>query len=122
MIINSMSQVGGEEVEIYIEVDKDPDVSNTEGYYQDTRDSSVEKTVKAVGDLFGKGLDLTRKCAVKVVESVKQMDDDTRPNEFEIQLAIKLDSEIGAAIVKASSEAQMQVTMKWTLKETPKHP
>ncbi|WP_206753383.1 CU044_2847 family protein [Microcoleus sp. FACHB-672] len=122
MIINSMSQVGGEEVEIYIEVDKVPDVSKTEGFYRDTRDSPAQKTVKAVGDLFGNGLDLTRKCAVKVVESVKQMDDGTRPNEFEIQLAIKLDSEIGAAIVKASSEAQMQVTMKWTVKETPRQP
>jgi hypothetical protein len=50
------------------------------------------------------------------------MDDEVKPNEFEVQLAIKLNSEVGAALTKLGGEAQMQVTMKWTLKEKPKQP
>ena len=50
------------------------------------------------------------------------MHDDVKPNEFEVQLAIKLNSEVGAALTKFGAEAQMQVTMKWTLKETPQKP
>jgi hypothetical protein len=54
------------------------------------------------------------------MDSVSQMSDSIKPNEFEVQLAIKFDSEMGAFIAKASAGAQMQVTMKWTLQKTPK--
>ncbi len=40
-----------------------------------------------------------------------------RPSEFEVQLAIKLDSQVGAILAKASAEAQLQVTMKWVKSE-----
>ena len=46
------------------------------------------------------------------------MGDQIKPNEFEIQLGITLDSEAGVPMLaKAGAEAQMQVTMKWTLKK-----
>jgi hypothetical protein len=45
------------------------------------------------------------------------MDDALRPLEFSVQLAIKLDSEVGAVIAKASAGAQLQVTMKWVKKD-----
>lgn len=119
-IVKSTSQIDNEAIDIYIEVDRVPQLPDSDNPYQNVR--GAKEAVKAMGDLFGDGLALTRKCAVKVMESVKQMDDASRPNELEIQLAIKLNSEVGAAIVKAGSEAQMQVTMKWKLKETPTQP
>jgi hypothetical protein len=86
------------------------------------RESIAKKAIKAVGNVFGDGLALSRKCAKEVIHSVNQMDDEVKPNEFEVQLAIKLNSEVGAALTKLGGEAQMQVTMKWTLKEKPKQP
>lgn len=121
-VVKSISKVNGEEIDIYIEVDKVPEVSDSKKVYRDTRDNIAQKAVTTVGDLFGDGLSLSRKCAAQVISSVNQMNDAIKPNDFEVQLAIKLDSEVGAVIAKASAEAQMQVTMKWILKETPKQP
>ena len=121
-IIKSTSEVEGEQIDIYIEVDEEPEVPDSENPYQDVRESIAKKAVKAVGNVFGDGLALSRRCAREVIHSVNQMDDEVKPNEFEVQLAIKLNSEVGAALTKLGGEAQMQVTMKWTLKEKPKQP
>lgn len=116
-IIKNTRVVEGEEVEIYIEVDTIPRLDEDELF----RDSTGEKVVKAAGDLFGKGLKLSRDCAVEVIHSLNQMSNAVKPHEFEVKLAIKLDSKAGVpALVKLGAEAQMEVTMKWTLKETPK--
>jgi hypothetical protein len=121
-IIKSTSEIDGEQLDIYIEVDEVPKVSDSETVYQDVRESLAKKAVKAVGNVFGDGLALSRKCAEEVIRSINQMDEEVKPNEFEVQLAIKLNSEVGAALTKLGGEAQMQVTMKWTLKEKPKQP
>ena len=121
-IIKSTSEVEGEQIDIYIEVDEEPQVPDSENPYQDVRESIAKKAIKAVGNVFGDGLALSRRCAREVIHSVNQMDDEVKPNEFEVQLAIKLNSEVGAALTKLGGEAQMQVTMKWTLKEKPKQP
>lgn len=121
-IIKSTSEVEGEQIDIYIEVDEEPEVPDSDNPYQDVRESIAKKAIKAVGNVFGDGLALSRRCAREVIHSVNQMDDEVKPNEFEVQLAIKLNSEVGAALTKLGGEAQMQVTMKWTLKETPKQP
>jgi hypothetical protein len=121
-IIKSTSEVDGEQIDIYIEVDEEPEVPDSDNPYQDVRESLAKKAVKAVGNVFGDGLALSRRCAREVIHSVNQMDDEVKPNEFEVQLAIKLNSEVGAALTKLGGEAQMQVTMKWTLKEKPKQP
>ncbi len=121
-IIKSTSEVEGEQIDIYIEVDEEPEVPDSENPYQDVRESLAKKAVKAVGNVFGDGLALSRRCAREVIHCVNQMDDEVKPNEFEVQLAIKLNSEVGAALTKLGGEAQMQVTMKWTLKEKPRQP
>jgi hypothetical protein len=121
-IIKSTSEVDGEQIDIYIEVDEAPQVADSDNPYQDVRESLAKKAVKAVGNVFGDGLALSRKCAKEVIRSINQMDEEEKPNEFEVQLAIKLNSEVGAAVTKFGGEAQMQVTMKWTLKEKPKQP
>jgi hypothetical protein len=121
-IIKSTSEVEGEQIDIYIEVDEEPEVLDSDNPYQDVRESIAKKAIKAVGNVFGDGLALSRRCAREVIHSVNQMDDEVKPNEFEVQLAIKLNSEVGAALTKLGGEAQMQVTMKWTLKEKPKQP
>ena len=52
-----------------------------------------------------------------MIEIIKQ-GSNIKPNEFEMKLSITLDSDAGVPIlVKAGAEAQMEVTMKWKLKE-----
>jgi len=109
-IIESKDIVNGEEVAIYIEVDNLPTVKSP---YENVRSGEVAKVVAAARDVFGEAMKLTRNSAKRVVESIKQMDEDTRPEELEVKLAIKLDSEVGAVIAKASTGAQIEVTMKW---------
>lgn len=123
-IIKSTSLVEGHLVEIYIEVDEQPDANVYNGHdpYQNTRESYTQKAAKVVqdvGDVFGDGITLARQCAAKAIQSFQQMHDTTKPDELELQLGIKVGSEVGAIIAKASGEAQIQVTMKWKLKETP---
>ncbi len=113
-IVKSTSEINGETVDIYIEVEKEPPVYDTDDLF---RENATQKAVKAVGDLVGDGLKLSHQCAAKVIESVNKMNNAIKPNEFEVQLAIKLDSEMGAVIAKASAGAQMQITMTWKLKE-----
>ncbi|MBN3945106.1 MAG: hypothetical protein HWQ38_00855 [Nostoc sp. NMS7] len=113
-IIKSQDSVNGEEVTIYIEVDK---ISIVSDEYGELRGIDTFKVVDKVRDVFGEAMRLTRDCAKRVVQSVEQMDKATRPEEFEIKLAIKLDSEVGAVIAKASTGAQIEVTMKWKPKE-----
>ncbi len=115
-IAKSTSTIGNEEIKIYIQVDdKFKPQDESEPLY---REISGQKVIKAAGDLFGDGLAVTRNCAAKVIESVNKMGDNIKPNEFEIQLGITLDSEAGVPMLaKAGAEAQMQVTMKWALKE-----
>jgi hypothetical protein len=104
----------GEEVAIYIEVDQLPQQPRT--YYGDLRDQGKE-VVAAANDVFSKGMSLIQTCAEQVVTTIQKVDHTVRPTEFEIQLAIKLDSEVGAILAKASAEAQLQVTMRWTKKD-----
>ena len=60
-----------------------------------------------------------RSCAVKAVSGIKSINEASRPDEFELKLAIKLDSEMGAVIAKVSAGAQLEVTMKWKSDKKP---
>lgn len=108
-IIESKEAINGKEVIIYIETDQAP---VKKGTYGETR-GITDKVISGVKDAFGDGLDLTHSCAARVVDTIKAMDKTLRPAEFTVQLAIKLDSEVGAVLAKASAGAQLQVTMKW---------
>jgi Trypsin-co-occurring domain 1 len=109
-IIESKNVVDGEEVAIYIEVDNLPAAKSP---YDNVRSGEASRVIAAAGDVFGEAMKLTQNCAKRVAHSVKQMDEAVRPEELEVKLAIKLDSEVGAVIAKASTGAQIEVTMKW---------
>jgi hypothetical protein len=108
-IIESKETIEGQAIQILIETDTAP---LGKGMYGDTR-NTTDRVVGEMRDAFADGLELSRKCAAKAVESIAAMSDAVRPQEFSIQLAIKLDQELGAIIAKTTVGAQLQVTMKW---------
>ncbi len=104
--------IDGQEITIAIEVDKLPDKS---GPYQNLREGN--KGLEIASDLFEDGMKLAKNCAIRVINNLKEMSEVTKPDEFQMQFSIKLDTEVGAIIVKTSTEAQLQVTMTWKVKK-----
>jgi hypothetical protein len=72
-----------------------------------------DKVVKLARPLFSEALDLVGSCAEEVRHRLEEMPGRTRPDEFEMQFAVKLDARFGAAIVEATSGAQLQVVLRW---------
>lgn len=101
---------------IYVEVDQVREVEPADIYGEvETRGDAAQKVVTLARDVFGDGIELARSCAARVAQGLSNLPETMKPDEFELQLAIKLDSEIGAVIAKASAGAQMQVSMRWRL-------
>lgn len=108
-----------EEITIAVEVDDTvgqevivatpPDPDDPDDPYQDLRDGRLEK----VRSSFEDGLELAKDCAKLVVSKMQDMGETVRPDEFQIQFAVKLSAEKGAFIAKAAAEAQLQVSMTW---------
>lgn len=99
----------GQEVAISIEVDEpiayDP-FSETRG------------TTEYIKHSFEQAMGLIQICAEQVASAVHTVSEKARPTDFEIQLAIKIDAQVGAIIAKSSTEAQLQVTLKWSKKDS----
>ena len=116
-IVGTTQVIGDHEVTILVEVEELPEDPSGGSWHEtwdaETRSGRAEKVMDATRDLFGDGLALARDCAVQAVHSIGQTDKDVRPDEFELQLAIKLDAQAGAVLAKVSTGAQMQVTMRW---------
>ncbi len=101
---------------IYVEVDQARDVDPASIYAEiETRAEPAQKVITLARDVFGEGVELARSCAARVAQGLANLPDAMRPDEFELQLAIKLDSEVGAVIAKARAGAQLQVSMRWKL-------
>jgi hypothetical protein len=114
-IVQSTHQVNGEQIKINIEMDRAPAALGAapQDPYGATR-AVTDKVLESAHDYFSDGMLLARTCAASVVESLGQLGEKVRPQEFEVKLAIKLDAEAGAVLAKVGAEAQLEVTLKWT--------
>lgn len=120
-IIKDTEEVNGQSMEILIEVEKAPEIEDD--YYTDTRDlrERAREAIAAVDGVFGEGLRLAQRCAVRARDSLATMAESVQPDEFDIQFAIKLDSEVGAVIASTTTGGHIQVSMKWK-KHDPNQP
>ncbi|MFB4300100.1 CU044_2847 family protein [Actinomadura sp. NTSP31] len=102
---------------ILIEVDESADevagADLAEIYGDATRGGLAEKVIKLSRPLFAEALDLVESCAEAMHARLEAMTD-ARPDELEMQLAVKLDAKAGAKIVELAGGAQLQVVMRWT--------
>jgi hypothetical protein len=112
--LQSTEIINGEEITILIESNLPAETSERT---RSTR-GVVSDVVQQAKGAFSSGVDLIRHCAAQVVTGVQNLDDSLKPEEIEVQLAIKLGSAAGAILVSLSSEAQLQVKLKWKLKSS----
>lgn len=113
-LAKSTETLNGQDIVFLVEVDTEP---KEESPYQDTRATPLQTVKEATKDMMDDGMTLARNCAKKAVAGINALDDKFRPEEFELKIAIKLDSEMGAILAKASAGAQLEVTMKWKPRE-----
>ena len=70
-------------------------------------------------EVFKKALEIVHTCAEQMGEVVQKIPKAKRPSGFEVQFAVKIDSEMNALIAKATTGAQLQITLKWEKDEQP---
>ncbi|GAA5000545.1 CU044_2847 family protein [Streptomyces hyderabadensis] len=102
---------------IPVEVDAQVDASAVDGLDlvfggEVTRDGAGQRVVRVARDVYTDGLDLARRCAAQAVRRFGELQEGLRPDEIEMQLAIKIDAGV-ATLVKSGAEAQLQITLRW---------
>jgi hypothetical protein len=103
-------EADGQPIKIEIEPVAGADLA--EIYGDDETRGSDRRVLTAGRALFDEALDLVDACAAAVAERIDAMAF-RRPDEYELQLAIKVDGKAGARIVEVSAGAQLQVTLRW---------
>jgi hypothetical protein len=116
MAVVVKSESAGYSAPIYVEVESAVAADGLGAIYDDqTREKAAEKVLAIARDVYGDGLDLARRCAEQAASRFRGLGEGVKPDEAELQLAIKLDAGLGAALVKSGAEAQLQVTFRWDL-------
>ncbi len=118
-IYKVQNEIDGEKITMYIEMEAIPSAKSTYGNTRGVTETA-KQVIETSRDVFDDAMELVKSCAMRVMDSAKTMDDATRPDEFELEFAIKFDSEVGAILAKMGSEAQLKVSMKWKREETTK--
>ncbi|MDG9716556.1 CU044_2847 family protein [Streptomyces sp. DH24] len=102
---------------IPVEVEAAPGGSGVDGLDlvygdEETRDGAGQRVVRVARDVYTDGLDLARRCAAQAVRRFNELPGALRPDEIEMQLAIKIDAGV-ATLVRSGAEAQLQITLRW---------
>lgn len=79
---------------------------------EDTRDGAGQRVVRVARDAYTEGVDLARRCAAQAVRRFGELPEELRPDEIEMQLAVKVDAGV-AVLVRSGAEAQLQLTLRW---------
>ena len=98
---------------VLIELTEAPNADLSDVYGAEATRDVRQKVVKLARPLFAEAVDLVCACANEVKHRFDQMPQGTRPQEFEMQFAVRLDAKIGASIVETTGGAQLQVNLRW---------
>lgn len=102
---------------IQIEISEIPDEKDTSDIYGGPTRGAREQIVRLARPLFSEALDLIGSCAEEVHTRFSSLPEGRRPQELEMQFAVKLDATVGAKIVGATTGAQLQVVLRWKAPE-----
>ena len=112
IIIKNTTIIDGQGIEIFVQVDN----PSTNGLGQSVRSGNVDKTINVAKDMFADAMQLIRISALHAYQSINSINETSRPDEWEVKMAVKLDSKVGAFIAELNAGAQLEVTMKWKVK------
>jgi hypothetical protein len=102
----------GQGIEVYIEYDENDAIY---GAYEGDIDVEDELRGPGIPDAkkaLQKAMGLIHTCAEQVAHTVQNIPTSARPAACEVQFAIKLSTGV-AILANATSEAQLQITLKW---------
>jgi hypothetical protein len=109
IIKDTVRNDNGKDVAVYIEVDADDIVYGG----LDSEDELRGPGIPDAKEVLQKAMDLIHTCAEQVAHTVQKIPEKARPAECEVQFAVKLSAGV-AILAKATTEAQLQVTLKWS--------
>jgi len=112
-VIASVTEIQGKKTTLYIEAERLPEDAEVKRNFEHTLGSRPD-VLGQVKDVFEDGLDIVVQCAKKAAHTIANIAADERPNDFEIELSVKLDSEVGAVLAKAKAGAHMTVKLRWS--------
>jgi Trypsin-co-occurring domain 1 len=103
----------GQDIAILIEVDDKADEQEELIIGGSYDYGSTRGPLDHAPEAFKKALELAHACAEQVGDVIHKMPKAKRPSGFEVQFAVKIDSEMNALIAKATTGAQLQFTFRW---------
>ncbi|MEV0849245.1 CU044_2847 family protein [Streptomyces sp. NPDC049954] len=100
-----------------------PRGSESDKLFEDVRSRGTgpRRVSEVVRNSYGQALDLAERCARQAAERFDTLADGLRPDEVELQLAIRVEAGT-VALAKATAEAQIQLTFRWSPGERPPVP
>jgi hypothetical protein len=112
VIRDTVKNDAGQHVDILIEVDEkatdENDVIRGNYDYGESRGP-----LDHAPEVFKKALEIVQTCAEQMGDAVQKIPKPKRPSSVEVLFAVKIDSEMNALIAKATTGAQLQITLKW---------
>lgn len=108
---DKVKNASGEEVAIYIEVDEQT-LDETAVYDVERKTRGSHVPIEEAREAMSKAMTLIHACAEQVGHTLKDVSENARPAACELQFSIKLSAGI-AMLAQASTETQLQVTLKW---------
>ncbi|MGE9694090.1 MULTISPECIES: CU044_2847 family protein [unclassified Streptomyces] len=77
------------------------------------RGNGAERVGTVVRDAYGEALDLAERCARQAAARFQSLGRAVRPEEVELQLAIRVEAGGTVGLAKSTAEAQLQLTFRW---------
>lgn len=102
---------------IRIELTEVPDGDSTDFYSGlETRGmakSAARVVVKTAQQIYAEAVEMACAAASQTAARLAAMNDQERPDEFEVTFALKLGTGVDTRIVSLSSDAEVQVRLQW---------
>jgi len=116
-IIDSTVEIEGEEIAILI----DREESRKPMGRAFGKGEASDRPDHERRDVVGESLALVTNCARRAVRTVRDMNEEDRPDNLSLSFGVRIDHEAGAVITNNRATAQLQVAMSWKKPENKKN-
>lgn len=75
--------------------------------------SATRQATRVTRQIYSEAVEMACSLAGQTQQRLKDMDDEERPDEFEVQFALSFDAELNAKLVTIDAGGLVQVRMQW---------